>query len=64
MMKNFKQTSNKPYDRHHYKLVYSTEKSDIFDDYEDCRLVWFQTSPLLLSHIEVLDVNKGFKTDK
>ena len=33
-MKTFKQTSDKPYDRHEYKLVLKNGKSITVDDYE------------------------------
>lgn len=60
----FKQTCNKPYIRHHYKLVYDDGKEVIFDNYEDVQVTWFQRSGNFLSHIEVLDIKdkkKGFK---
>lgn len=63
-MKTFKQTCNKPYDRHHYELVYNDGKSKVFESYEDAQLSWFQTPGQLLSHIQVLDIKskKGFKS--
>ena len=64
MTETFTQTSNMPYNRHRYKLVYMNQKSVIYEDYEDVQLVWFQTPSQLLSHIEVLDrptKSKGFK---
>ena len=62
-MKTFKQTSDEPYLRHHYKLVYSNGQSAIFDNYADVYASWFQTPPDFLSHVEVLDIKekKGFK---
>jgi hypothetical protein len=62
-MKTFKQTCDKPYDRHHYKLVYDDGREVVFDNYTDAQLTWFQTSQQFLSHIEVLDIKekKGFK---
>jgi len=60
----FKQTCDKPYNRHRYKVVY-TNKEVIFDDYEDAQVAWFQSPKQFLSHIEVLDLKqkskKGFK---
>lgn len=64
MVEFFKQTCDKPYDRHHYKLVYSDGKDKVFDNYEDAQLTWFQTPSQFLSHVEVLDKkskSKGFK---
>ena len=62
-METFKQTSDEPYLRHHYKLVYSNGQTVVFDNYTDVQLAWFQTPSEFVSHIEVLDVKekKGFK---
>ena len=63
-IKVFKQTSNEPYLRHHYKLVYYDETYQVFDNYEDVQLLWLNRSGNFLSHIEVLDIkqkSKGFK---
>jgi len=59
----FQQTSDGLYDRHDYKLLYTTGKSVVFEDYQDVQVAWFQTPNLLLSHIEVLNKKnvKGFK---
>ena len=59
----FKQTSDKPYIRHDYKLVYEDGKEVFFDNYEDVQVTWFQHGGNFLSHIEVLDKkkSKGFK---
>jgi len=56
----FEQTSNKSYDRHKYKVVYSNGQSVIFDDYEDAQIEWFHTPEEYLSHIDVIDKG-GFK---
>jgi hypothetical protein len=68
-METFKQTSDALYDRHHYKLVYSNNQSITLDSWEELRQCWFNTPPLLKSHVEVLDIpnkkrkksNGGFK---
>lgn len=61
-LKTFKQTCDKPYLRHHYKLVLTDGREVIFDNYEDVQVTWFQTAGQFLSHIEVLDIKqKGFK---
>ena len=62
-MKTFKQTCDKSYDRHDYKIIYSNGESIILDNYEDVQINWFQTPNQFLSHIEVLDKkkSKGFK---
>jgi len=61
--KTFSQTSDKLYDRHHYKLVYSGGKETIFESWEETQLTWFQHGGNFLSHVEVLDKKqptKGF----
>ena len=63
-MKTFKQTCDKPYDRHDYKLILSNGKEMIFSNYEDVQVTWFQIAQQFLSHVEVLDKkskSKGFK---
>jgi hypothetical protein len=57
-MKTFKQTSDEPYTRHDYKVVFSNGNSICFDNYEDVQLTWFQTPSLLLGYVEVLDKKK------
>ena len=63
-MKIFRQTSDEPYLRHDYKLIFENGREVIFDNYEDVQVTWFQRSGNFLSHIEVLDRKqeaKGFK---
>ena len=38
----FKQTCDKPYDRHSYKLVGINGNELIFDSWEEAQLYWFQ----------------------
>lgn len=58
----FKQTSDDPYLRHHYKLVYTDGRNIVFDNYEDVQVTWFQTASQFLSHVDVLDIKqRGFK---
>ena len=40
-MKTFKQTSDKPYDRHQYKIKFDDGKSILFPDYETMQHFWF-----------------------
>ena len=58
----FKQTSDKLYDRHNYKLVYSNGQEVIYDNYQDVQESWWNTPSDFVSHIEVLDKKdkKGF----
>ena len=60
----FKQTSNEPYLRHDYKVVYNDGTYQVFDNYEEAQLLWWNRSGNFLSHIEVIDRKqevKGFK---
>jgi hypothetical protein len=54
----FHQSSNEPYLRHNYKLVYESGKTVVFDNYEDIQRTWFQYNGKFLSHVEVLDYKK------
>lgn len=38
----FAQTSDKPYDRHQYKIEFDDGRSIIMDSYEELRNVWFE----------------------
>lgn len=64
-MKIFQQTSDEPYLRHDYKVVFEDGKTVVFDNYEDAQLLWWNRSGNFLSHVEVLDRKqeaKGFKS--
>lgn len=67
MTKIFKQTCDKPYDKHYYKLVYTNGQSIILEDYMDVQAHWIQTPGHFLSHVEIFDVaqkkskKKGFQ---
>ena len=55
----FTHTSDKPYDRHHYKLHTKNNKSILFDNYEQLGSVWSQAQQThMLSHVEVLDIKQ------
>jgi hypothetical protein len=63
-VKTFKQTSDDPYNRHHYKLILSNGREIVFEDYMEVQAAWLQTPNQFLSHIEVLDIkqkSRGFK---
>jgi hypothetical protein len=51
----FEQTSNEPYNRHDYKLVYTNGETKVFEEHQDFMVAWFQYPKQLLSHGEVLD---------
>ena len=64
-METFTQTSNEPYDRHHYKLHFKDNKTLVFDDYEQLRAMWFQWAATnRLSHVDVLDIKQQRKKGK
>ena len=54
----FSQTSDIPYDRHHYKVVTTTNEY-VFDDYEQVRQMWWNYDSSLLKHVEVIDKPKS-----
>ena len=56
-MTYFKQTCDKPYDRHHYKIILTGGQSLIVEDYEQARAIWYQLGGKGKT-IEVLDVTK------
>ena len=61
----FAQTSDIPYDRHHYRFVYSDGQSKIFESYDQAQQEWFNLPTVFKSHIEVLDIkNKKQKNLK
>ena len=64
MMKHFKQTSDEPYLRHNYKVHYTNRTPEVFDNYEDVQLTWFNTPKQFLDYIEVLDRKELKKTKK
>ena len=60
-MKRFEFTSDKPYDRHNYKLKLKNGKSIILKDYETLRSMWYQYKDFC-TDVEIIDINnnKGF----
>jgi len=63
-MKTFTQTSDEPYDRHHYKIVYVNGQSSTFTNYYDLMQQWFASPEAFTDYVEVLDIKKevkGFK---
>ena len=61
-MQSFTETSSGSYDRHVYELILKDGRSFVYDDYETLRAAWFQNSAMKqLSHVNVIDVKKGFK---
>ena len=57
----FEQTCNKPYDRHHYKIVCET-KSIVVESWGEVQEYWWNHRDINSPVIEVLDKKtKGFK---
>ncbi len=60
----FSQTSNEPYDRHHYRIVCGT-KSFVVESWDEVQEYWWNSMHLQPSVIEVIDKpkpkSKGFK---
>ena len=59
----FEQTSNKSYDRHHYKIV-CQNKSFVVESWDEVHEYWWNNMHIQTPTIEVLDKpksNKGFK---
>ena len=56
-MTYFKQTCDKPYDRHHYKLVYGT-KEIIVESWEEVKEHWWNTRSMNPPVVHVLDKPK------
>lgn len=60
----FQVTSQLPYDRHDYRLVYRNGTKENFDNYMDVLETWYKTDKNLLSFIEVLDKKETKKKSK
>ena len=54
----FQQTSDLPYDRHHYRLHLADGRTFDADNWEAVQSAWFELPGLFTSHIEVLDKPK------
>lgn len=59
MTATFTQTSEDPYLRHHYKVVYRNGNSVVVDNYADVHQLWVKTNPEI---IEVLDIQEKKKS--
>lgn len=59
----FTKTSDAPYDRHTYNIVFSNGQSEHYPSWEQVQSRWFEVPKQFLSRIEVLDVkqSKGFQ---
>ena len=59
----FQVSSDKPYDRHIYRLHLSDGRYRDFNDYEELQITWFENPKMFLDRVEILDVKakpKGF----
>ena len=60
----FSQTSNEPYDRHHYRIVYK-DRSVVVESWEEVQEYWWNNSRRFeLPVIEVIDKPKTKKKSK
>ena len=63
-MITFRQTCEKPYDKHNYRISHDGGKSQIFDDYEVMHRYWYTNQHLWTNAtVEILDKKrkgKGF----
>ena len=60
----FSQTSNEPYDRHHYRIVYK-DRSIVVESWEEVQEYWWNNSRRFeLPVIEVIDKPKTKKKSK
>jgi hypothetical protein len=48
------------YNRHTYNIIFSNGQSENYNSWEEVQIKWFETPSQFLSHVEVLDKNKGF----
>ena len=51
-------TSDEPYNRHKYQLVFTDGRSILFDDYSKMKQTWTQFSEVC-SHVVVVDKRKS-----
>lgn len=51
----FELSSDKPYDRHKYKVVMKNGNEIVFDDYMSVQAFWFQYDAQFLSHVDVIE---------
>ncbi len=54
----FTRTSDAPYDRHTYNIIFSNGQSEHYPSWEQVQSRWFQVPKQFLSHVEVLDIRK------
>ena len=57
-LQEHKFTSDQPYNRHKYKLVFVDGRSIVFDDYSKMKGAWSQFSEVC-SHVEIVDNKKS-----
>jgi hypothetical protein len=61
-MKTFKQTSDKPYDRHEYRIRFDNGKAITFPDYASMQEFWWTKITAWGNKrnavVEVVDINK------
>ena len=56
---NFKQTSDLPYDRHHYKVIFKDGREELVESWEEAYSTWFYWNGMkVIDRIEVCDIKK------
>lgn len=58
---NFTQTSDAPYDRHNYKVIFKGERKEIYcESWEQAQAIWFQWAGMkAIDRIEVCDIKRA-----
>ena len=55
----FTVTSDEPYDRHTYKVVYHGGKEKVVDSWEEVQSIWWNSAAIyFVSHVGVMDRKK------
>jgi hypothetical protein len=60
----FEQTSDAPYDRHTYRIVFTNGNTEDYPSWDVMRARWFAVSGMYLSHVEVIDIKEEKKGGK
>ena len=55
-LRYFTQTSDAPYDRHHYRIHYHGGETKVVESWEEVQEIWWNTISQFISHVEVLDI--------
>ena len=50
----FTETSNAPYDRHHYKIICKDNSTEVLESWQEVQELWWNKR-ILIDRIEVID---------